>query len=531
MRATIKRLLPKSPFARSVSVLAGGTVVGQAIVVLASPVLTHLYTPVDFGLVAVFASLLGALSAVAALRYELAIPLPKRDHEALHLVILCILSTIALAITSAIAVALFRHPVSEALNSPGLAPLLWLLPVAILVAGTYRTLNYWAIRKRAFQAIARTKLVQSTGMVAIQIGGFTFGPWALLTGLVFGQAAGIRVLISNLPRLNFGRKPRRPGDQSSLCVCTTAVTGWGRATTDSAHFRLPEMRKQALKYKNLPLISTWAAFASAIGANSIAPLLAVFYGAASAGFYAIAARVVSMPMTVIGKAVSDVFYKEATVAHEEGRLGTLVVSVADQLIRLAVPVAILGFLVSPRLVPIVFGEDWAITGDIVQAAIVWALMNFVVSSTTPIYPIINKLHVAMFFEVTIAAYAALAIVLGSYLFDSLVASIWLLSGGNAIIYVARMVTTLQLTNSSITPLIWSSVASASLGAAACSPLIIFHFAACDGQERMSSIELASMATSCLLVLGLIVVRWRTALKGPGSSGLVMDGSNRQTHDD
>ncbi|MBC7345458.1 MAG: lipopolysaccharide biosynthesis protein, partial [Clostridia bacterium] len=59
--AHLKALLSKSSFARNVAVLAGGTAVGQAIVVLASPILTRLYTPGDFGVLAVYSSLLGIL--------------------------------------------------------------------------------------------------------------------------------------------------------------------------------------------------------------------------------------------------------------------------------------------------------------------------------------------------------------------------------------------------------------------------------------------------------------------------------------
>lgn len=56
----LKALLPRSSFARNVAVLAGGTAVGQAIVVLASPILTRLYTPEDFGVLAVYTSFLGS---------------------------------------------------------------------------------------------------------------------------------------------------------------------------------------------------------------------------------------------------------------------------------------------------------------------------------------------------------------------------------------------------------------------------------------------------------------------------------------
>lgn len=94
----LERWLPRGSFVRNVAVLAGGTAAGQAIVVLASPVLTRLYTPEDFGVLAVYASLLCVLSTVATLRYELAIPLPKRDEDAAALVVLCLVIVLGMSL-------------------------------------------------------------------------------------------------------------------------------------------------------------------------------------------------------------------------------------------------------------------------------------------------------------------------------------------------------------------------------------------------------------------------------------------------
>jgi len=49
----VKRFLPESAFAKNVSVLVGGTAMGQVITVLASPLLTRLYAADDFGALAV----------------------------------------------------------------------------------------------------------------------------------------------------------------------------------------------------------------------------------------------------------------------------------------------------------------------------------------------------------------------------------------------------------------------------------------------------------------------------------------------
>ena len=53
VKTHLRRLLPKNAFARGVSVLVGGTAGAQLLTILAAPLLTRLYGPEDFGLVAV----------------------------------------------------------------------------------------------------------------------------------------------------------------------------------------------------------------------------------------------------------------------------------------------------------------------------------------------------------------------------------------------------------------------------------------------------------------------------------------------
>jgi O-antigen/teichoic acid export membrane protein len=73
------RWLPIGGFARSVSILVGGTALAQAIAVAASPVLTRIYRPSDFGALQVFISLTGFVMVIAAGRYEFALLLPEDE--------------------------------------------------------------------------------------------------------------------------------------------------------------------------------------------------------------------------------------------------------------------------------------------------------------------------------------------------------------------------------------------------------------------------------------------------------------------
>jgi O-antigen/teichoic acid export membrane protein len=73
------RILPKGKFARSVAVMTAGTALGQGLVLASAPLLTRLYTPADFGVLAVYGSIVSLVAVVASLRHELAITLSRHD--------------------------------------------------------------------------------------------------------------------------------------------------------------------------------------------------------------------------------------------------------------------------------------------------------------------------------------------------------------------------------------------------------------------------------------------------------------------
>jgi len=71
-----------SAFGVDVLTLVTGTTIAQIITVLASPVITRLYGPETFGILALFTSITSIIAVIACMRYELAIMLPESDGEA-----------------------------------------------------------------------------------------------------------------------------------------------------------------------------------------------------------------------------------------------------------------------------------------------------------------------------------------------------------------------------------------------------------------------------------------------------------------
>lgn len=405
----IHKWLPKSRFARSVSLLAGGTAIGQGIVIAASPVLTRLYSPDDFGVLAVFVSLLGILSVIASLRYQLAIPLPENDEDGASVTVLGLIIVIGMTLLTAVIVIPLRQPIAEALNTPLLVDYIWLLPLGLLLAGTYEVFNYWAIRKKAFSAIAQTKLTQNLGMVGVQIGGYALGPIALLLGKVIGQAVGIlrlaKVIANNRSQfysINFS------GLVSSL-----------------------------LRYKKFPLISTWSALCSTGGIQLPALLFVIIFGPAAAGLYALTSRVISLPIDILSKSIGDVFYSEAIEARQKGELGSLVVDIYSKMVFVSLPIVFVLFFAAPEIFEIVFGESWALSGELASWMTLLMFFQFVTTPPGKVFLILECHVYALLFQFLFLFITVVSIVVGSIWISDLVTIVALLAIGRSLVYCLR----------------------------------------------------------------------------------------------
>src|SRR5690606_6858201 len=185
------RRLQKDDLVRKVGVLVGGTAFAQALTILVLPVLTRLYDPSDFAVLAVYVAMLSIISSIACLRFEIAIPLPKSDDIAIRLMCLALLSVIAVTGVVSLFVFSFSDEIGQRTNTELIA-YLWLLPVGVFFFGVYTVFQYWAVRRGNFKSIAKTRIVQSISGAGTQVGlGFAGAtPLGLLLGQIAQSGAG-----------------------------------------------------------------------------------------------------------------------------------------------------------------------------------------------------------------------------------------------------------------------------------------------------------------------------------------------------
>ena len=109
--------------------LASGAALAQALPLLFAPLLTRLYTPADFGVLAVFVAWLSNLAVVATARYDMAVVLPSDDADAARLMRLALLINTALCALCLLLFWPWHQAIAGALGQPALAPWLPWLPL------------------------------------------------------------------------------------------------------------------------------------------------------------------------------------------------------------------------------------------------------------------------------------------------------------------------------------------------------------------------------------------------------------------
>lgn len=378
-------------FRLKVAQVAGGTAISQGMLILASPVLTRLYSPADFGVLAVYLSLVSVLVIVASLRYEFALPIPEEDGDAIHLLALC-LALVALT-TSLAAVALLfaRERVLAWMGAPGLGPFLWLVPVSILGAGLYQVFNCWAIRKGRYGRIARTKVTQGLTTLSLQlaVGAMSGGPVGLLVGDAAGRTNGTRTL---------------------------AMLDWRDDWRLLRAVTWPGIWKAALRYRRFPLLSSSTALMNTLNLRLPALLLAIHYGPAVAGGFILAQRVFALPSSVIGESVAQVYFGAFAKMSYQGPAGLmgLFQGTVKRMLALALPLMLLSSLAGWLLFPVLFGAAWQEAGLFVVAIAPMAMAQFGLACADSSLLVLERQDLALYRELLRSGLLVSAI-LGAYL--------------------------------------------------------------------------------------------------------------------
>ena len=127
-----------------------------------TPVITRLYTPTDFGMLAVFASVCVLCYPFCTLRYTLVIPLHTNEKVGINSLAACILILLINTFILGIAFVLFHSPILSLFSSESIDDLWYFIPLAFFLYGISEVMSYYSTRYRNFSTIAKVSVLQKT---------------------------------------------------------------------------------------------------------------------------------------------------------------------------------------------------------------------------------------------------------------------------------------------------------------------------------------------------------------------------------
>lgn len=373
-------------------VLFSGALAGRLIGLAAMPVVTRLYGPADFGLLAVFSAMVMVLSPALALRLEEGVALLRSDCTAFALLaataLIAACNAFVLGAALWLGIRLFG-PAAPAIAALG--PWLWLFPPALMLLFAYTVLAHWAARRRDYGLLAQTRVAQALSGAGIKIGLGLFGaqPVGLLLGQIVGQSAGIgRALRRFAPEfagLARGLRRRR----------LIAALGASRA------FALYRFPADLVLYASMQALVLVVAFR---------------FDPATVGQVGLGVMVVTVPVNLIGGSLARAYHAEAAARCRARRgVGDLTRHYARRGALAALPVVAGIALAGPFAFGPLFGEDWVLAGQIAALISVHLLTQFPASAIVGLLTVTGRQRLFLWFQLQRALLVMAALGAGAVL--------------------------------------------------------------------------------------------------------------------
>lgn len=361
----------KSEFSKNVITLTTGTTIAQAIPLLIAPILTRIYTPEDFGVLAFFSALSFVFGAIANGSYEFAIVLPKKDGDAINLAALSAIISFSFSLFLFMIVLFFHNYIAKLLGNKDLSFWLYFVPLSVIAIAWFNVLNYYNTRLKNFKVIAKANVIKAIALAIIQVplGFLKVGVIGLVSGQILSFFSGNFKMSSEL------LKKKRL-------------------------FSTNRMKKMGKRYINFPKFSVWSTLANTLSLNVSNILISLIYSTQLLGFFSLVNRALGMPSSLIGNSIGQVFFQQASKEKQQtNNTISIFKSTFKKLVLIGIPVFTLIFFFVEDIFAFVFGEEWRIAGYYTKLLTPMFFIRFLSSTLSQILNIFEKQKIALLINI------------------------------------------------------------------------------------------------------------------------------------
>lgn len=387
-----------SEFISNVLKLLSGSIIAQIFAIVLIPIITRLYSPEDYGLFSLILAITGIIVIFSSLSYQLTIMLPKEDENAAYLVVLCCILILVSSFITGLFILLFANQIADILHAPAIADYLWPIPIIILLTALFSVFTYWNSRRKRFGVYAIANIVNSIAVKGIQIsvGIISASVFSLILGYILGNICSILVMLKGF-------------------------------SEDISLFRLMKRRKLkdlAIRYKKFPLLNSFSTTANTISTQVTPLIFSFFFGPTVVGFYSIALSVVSMPMTLIGNAIGQVFFQKASEEkNKTGNIKNIVTELHQRLFKIGIFPTFLLIILGSNLFSVIFGDAWTSAGLFAAILAPWFFLVFITSPLSTLFTVFERLEIVLAINFVVLLSRLIVLIIGGMLGNVILALI------------------------------------------------------------------------------------------------------------
>ena len=367
------------------------------------PIIGRLYSPMMFGILSLYGSIVGPISAFATLGYHQAIVLPEKNAKATILIYGSFLVSFLTAFITFIIIQYLPEIVWEKYSLEAIKPYRWLLPISILFHGIHTTLTSINQRNARFGTISLSRiiyaLINKIFIIIIAFVGYK-SSGSLIIGSIVGALGMIVVL--GVPNK--------------------------KLFTNTVMFSM----KPFFEYKKFPIYILTTDFIYRLTNSAIIYLLAYYFSETVVGYYGMAMMLAGLPSVLIGSGIAEVFYQKASVDFNTVKKVKSVEKLFLYLVQFSFVPFVVFAILSPDLFTVFLGDKWFYAGKYAQILSFQMFINFIITPILSLSKIYNKQEYAFIVQLLIFITNFCAILIGGFM-KNIYVSIFIMAISSGII--------------------------------------------------------------------------------------------------
>ena len=367
--------------------LVGGNAFAQIIAFAATPVLTRLYTPEDFGQFSFFSAVASVIAILATGRYEFAILLSDSMEKTRCLLVV----SLGLALLTALAVVTCVTTADYFVVADSL---IFALPVWVFFLAMASIFEKISNKERRYGIISAQKIVTATAAAAVSIfvgwtnNGSQSSAFGLIAGAIVGPALSVLLVFLVL------RKQTSCLSFASGCFSTKSVFS-------------------TLKlYRHFPAFNLPHAMINTAAGNAPVFLIPIFFADALLGVYSLGVRVIQAPLSLFVSSLYNVLsQKFFDVRQRGGSLSDLYEKYVKYIFGIVLFLfPIFWFLEDPMAY--VFGAKWSDAGKYIRILSPYLLFVLMVGPFAFVPVLLGKQRQALQLEIFASSTKVISLVVG-----------------------------------------------------------------------------------------------------------------------